>query len=101
MRTNAEEYIGELEVQARVQELVTARRIADDQQRAAQPVPTPSAVVAPAVAAAPRASDRPAYKKWWVWTIAAVAAVGIGVGVGVGVSSGHAKERSLGLVSYP
>jgi len=41
-----------------------------------------------------RSSDKPIYKKWWLWTIVGgVAVVGLGVGLGVGLSSGS--------VSYP
>jgi hypothetical protein len=44
------------------------------------------ASVNPIGVASPATRAKPAYKKWWVWTIVGVVAAGAAVGVGVGVS---------------
>jgi hypothetical protein len=47
----------------------------------------------PMVVAQPPRRKTPAYKKWWVWTIAAGAAVVVAAGVATGVVLGtRAKE---------
>jgi tetratricopeptide (TPR) repeat protein len=35
------------------------------------------------------APRKPAYKKWWVWTVVGVAAAGVAVGLGVGLTQGE------------
>jgi tetratricopeptide (TPR) repeat protein len=56
-----------------------------------------------AVSAAPLPPARkatPAYKKWWVWTIAGVGAAGLATGLAVGLSGGHAPSASTSLGTY-
>lgn len=65
-------------------ELATPAR-PEGARRAVNVAPTPVAVPPPIVAA-PRApvTDKPIYKKWWLWTtVIGVAAVGVGVGLAV------------------
>lgn len=50
------------------------------------PAPTAAPVVSATAEKQPAASERRAYKKWWVWTIVGVAAAGVGVGLGVGLT---------------
>jgi tetratricopeptide (TPR) repeat protein len=64
---------------------------------AAQPAPTTTTTTTTTTtelhAAAP--ARKPAYKKWWVWTIVGgVAAVGLGVGLGFGLSRSSTPQGS-------
>jgi hypothetical protein len=49
-----------------------------------------SSALAPAatVARNSSASERPIYKKWWLWTIVGVAVAGVAVGLAVGLAPG-------------
>jgi tetratricopeptide (TPR) repeat protein len=78
-----------------------------DVAQAPAPSPAPSvAIVEPspqpllvAETSSPHA-DKPAYKKWWVWTLVGVGAVGVGLGVGLAVglkpASNHTTLPGIG-----
>ncbi len=75
------------------------QHIAELAPRSVPPAAPAPAVAAPVLVAAPApTAAKPAYKKWWVWTLVGVSAAAVGVGVGLGVTLGRPKEGSFGLV---
>lgn len=59
--------------------------------------PEPPAAAPAPVEPAPRSasSDRPVYKRWWLWTIVGVAAAGAAVGLGVGLTQQKSFNSTL------
>jgi tetratricopeptide (TPR) repeat protein len=55
-------------------------------------VPSPQTLER-AVAASPR--KKPAYQRWWPWTLAGVVVAGAAVGIAVGVTASRSSERVL------
>jgi tetratricopeptide (TPR) repeat protein len=84
-------------IEQRIRTLEESQRLLD-QENAGKPsalAPTP-APIAQAVAPTPVEKSKPAYKKWWVWTLVGVGLVGIGLGVGLGVGlSGPSFKTNL------
>jgi len=64
----------------------------------APPTPATNAAMLTASAPPPR-SDKPAYKKWWVWTIVG-GAVAVGLGVGLGIGLGTSSSTSLPSTTF-
>ncbi len=62
------------------------------------PVPAPAAALPatePSVSVTATAFERkPAYKKWWVWTLVGVGVAAVAVGVGVGVTPARKPKTS-------
>jgi|SRR4051812_23164033 tetratricopeptide (TPR) repeat protein len=72
---------------------------------AATPVATPlaaPAVNAPVLVASAPAPKKttPAYRKWWVWTLAGVGAAGLATGLAVGLSGPRSPAASTTLGTY-
>ncbi len=66
------------------------------------PEPPPIVVVQPPPAPAPEKTEKPVWKRAWVWGVVAgvlVAGVAVGVGVGLGAQS-HPPRASDGTVSF-
>jgi len=97
-----------------VEQIIAKLQTATDAEHAAVTKPPqgpaerpPSPAVAPATtttttltaSAPPPASDKPTYKKWWVWTIVG-GAVAIGLGVGLGVGLGTSSSTSLPSTTF-
>ncbi len=63
---------------------------------AAAPSPRPLAVIVKfEPPATPPRSEKPAYKKWWVWTVVAVVVAGAGVGLGLGFGLKPSNNTTL------
>jgi tetratricopeptide (TPR) repeat protein len=99
------------EVQERIAALEKA--IADKKAAAEvseAPVVTTPAAPAPQLATAtptqqptsatPHVTKQPAYKKWWVWTVAGVAAGGLAVGLGVGLTQSRGQAFNANVGTY-
>jgi iron complex outermembrane receptor protein len=75
-----------------------AIRIEEHEDGATDPAPTDAVdrreTMRAAVAAPARASHRPLYRRWWLWTAAGAIVAGVAVGVGVGVGA----QRTTGNV---
>lgn len=70
----------------------------EKERRAAQPTLTATATDATGVTTAPKAVEKPVYKKWWFWLIlggtAAAAATAVAVGVTVGTAGPSEPPRA-------
>jgi tetratricopeptide (TPR) repeat protein len=78
-----------------------------EQQHVAPIVTTPTKVSAPEttvqrnLTTTPVSKTKPAYKKWWVWTVTGLAVAAAATGIAVGVTQGQRTENSYPSVHVP